>query len=325
MNPEPLINNPAVRGLIRVGGLAASRGLLRRLLAPVMLPAAKRRRLEARVRTYFQRYVPDPHQLSVEARVQSFFWHYGSKLAEDCITLGVPGVERFKAMIRRHVVVEGLEYFHQALDEDAGILAVGSHVGSPTFGTPALLSLFLTVPPERYRVVRFCAEPEAIRYPEVLRNVERVLQDYGGDLAFIFTQRESKSIATELSQRLAEHCLVTTNLDVLLGGASQQPFRLFDRAWVQLPAVVGAAKAACRTGAVVLPWVNLRTATGFRLVLSPPIGPVPRLDAAATEQHPTVAQLCAQLRGILEQWIVDQPEQWFYWDRFHRRHLRDEP
>ena len=85
-----------------------------------------------------------------------------------------------------------------------------------------------------------------------------------------------------------------------------------------LPALVGAAKMALSTGATILPWLCLRTRVGYRLEILPPLGPVKRLRQA-DETHPEVQALCGRLRAILEGWIHDQPAQWVYWDRLHKR------
>ncbi|MFH1132832.1 MAG: hypothetical protein V1754_15975, partial [Pseudomonadota bacterium] len=196
-------------------------------------------------------------------------------------------------------------------------------------GTTAFLSLYLTVPQELYPVTRLCAEPEAERFPSVLKNLQVVLKDYGGDVDFILTRRDNKTISTQICDTLSAGGLVTTNLDVLMGGGSRMVFPLFGGnvnqrvARVYLPALVGAAKTALRTGSTLLPWINLRTKTGFRLILEDPIGPVPCLGQSVPDDHPELLALCERLRIILERWIVQNPEQWTYWDRLHKRLVQE--
>jgi len=36
-------------------------------------------------------------------------------------------------------------------------------------------------------------------------------------------------------------------------------------------------------------------------------------------RNPEFYYLCEKLVSILEGWIRESPEQWMYWDRFHRR------
>jgi lauroyl/myristoyl acyltransferase len=108
--------------------------------------------------------------------------------------------------------------------------------------------------------------------------------------------------------------IVTTNLDVMSAGASAEVFRLFEKANVLLPAVVGAAKAAKLSRALVLPWSNRRDGHG-RLVL--------RFEQPFFADEGAAA-LSQRLRDLLENWIVESPEQWIYWDRFEKRLCSDE-
>ena len=162
------------------------------------------------------------------------------------------------------------------------------------------------------------------RYPLFLENIEQAIREYGGRGGLILTGGGFRQVATRMHEVLSGKGMVTTNLDVLMGGASEMSLSLFGRARVRLPALVGAAKVALRTGSVVLPWVNLRSGSGFRLRLEEPIGPLPRLGREVGEDHPELTALCERLRYVLEGWITSQPEQWSYWDRFHHRLLGNE-
>ncbi|MBI4704108.1 MAG: hypothetical protein HY744_23615 [Deltaproteobacteria bacterium] len=324
-DPGRLVNNALLRALVARLGFRVARALVGHALVPLVVGPARRRHLRHRVHGYLGSYFPALGARAQDERAREFLRHYRAKLAEDCIALNIAGLDRFLDVVLDRVRYEGAEHFVRALYAPAGILAVGAHVGSPTLGTAALLPLFLRVPPERYRPVRLCIEPEAERYPELTRNLEGVLREYGGDLGFVPSGTDTRRVAGEMGRCLAQGGLVTTNLDVLAGGASERTFLLFGRARVRLPALVGAAKLALRSGALVLPWVNLRTPEGFRLVLEPPIGPVPQLGEAVSEEHPETVALCEKLRSVLEGWIAAQPEQWFYWDRFHQRLVRDSP
>lgn len=320
LDPEKLLNNVLLRGLVARAGFMGSREIIRRTLVHLLLTPARRRRLGIRVAGYFRSYFPELDEDAVQRRVASYLEHYGRKMAEDTVTVNLSGIEAHLRAINSHVVVRGGDNLRRALDRGRGVVAVGSHVGSVTFGTTAFISLYLTLPEERYPVTRLCTEPDVIRFPTVLSRLEEVLQDYRADVQFLLTRRERRSIAEEITETLDRGGLVTSNLDVLMGGSSQKVFGLFEgQARVHLPALVGAAKSALRTGATILPWINVRTSAGYRLVLEDPLEPVARLGQKAHDDHPEVKALCETLRRILERWITTYPDQWFYWDRLHRR------
>ena len=318
-NPDRLVNNAPFRALVNHAGFFRARSAIRRAFLPLVIPPWKQRQLRGRVAHQLSRCFPLLDARAIGAAADAFIYHWGSKFSEDCLALSLDSIERYRRIIDGHVLICGTDNFHRALDHGVGVLVVGSHVGSTTFGTNAFLSRYLTLPRERYPVTRLCADPEIRRFPKVLENAESALRDYGGDIRFIFTDRSFRSIATEMCEILAAGGLVTTNLDVMMGGSNRSPFPLFGQVQVFLPAVIGAARTALRTGAVILPWSNLRTAAGFSLEIEPPIGPVPRLGVDFADDHPELLALCEILRRRLEDWITTNPEQWVYWDRFHQR------
>lgn len=318
-NPEKLINNVAFRTLVRTAGFERARAVFDRVVIPMLMPSAKRDLLGARVAEHLQQYFPEFDQPEARRRADAFLRHWTKKFAEDCVCINSTKIKQFTTAIEKLVEFEGEENFVAAHRADAGVLAVGSHVGSVSFGTTALLYHFLNLPREEYPRIRLCSEPEVARYPGVLRLLEEALGDFGGEVRFVFTHRESKEISVDLSSVLLEKGFVTTNIDVLMGGGSKQVFPLFDTARVLLPAVVGAARTALRTGSAVLPWVCYRKKTGYRMIVEPMIGPVPKLGRVVPPDHPEMVALCEQLRATLERWISAEPEQWAYWDRFHKR------
>ena len=323
MNPEQLINNAAFRALVNRGGFMMARKTIRRAVVPLVLPGARRRELETRVDDHFARSFPGWDAAERAARVASFLDHYSDKLAEDCIAVNIDGLDRFRRWVERHVTFEGAEHLREALDWGAGVLVVGCHVGSITFCTNALLRLFLDIPREQWPVVRMCAEPEVERFPRVLEHVEAAMDDFGGDVEFVLPGGGRGAVAAQMLETLRLRGLVTTNLDVVHGGTSARIFELLGRR-VFLPSLVGAAKIGLRTGATVLPFVNVRTDDGFRVILERPFGPLPELGPDLRDDDPELDALCQRLRGRLECWIAAHPEQWVYWDRLHRR-LAEEP
>ena len=324
-NPEPLMNNAALRALVQHVPFPQARGLLRRGLLPLVIPPRRMRKLVGVVDAHMARFLPELDAAERRRRVEAFAWHYGCKFAEDGVCLNVANIDRWIAILGRYLVQEGAEHAHAAVAHGRGVLAVGSHVGAPVLGTLGLLYQFYHLPRDRYPRARLCAEPEVRRYPGLLANEEEVLRDIGADVRFILTQRESRDIASDIAAMLGEGMLVTTNLDVVEGGGSQMALPLFGgRAHLRLPALVGAAKVALRAGAVVLPWRCLRERRRLRLQVSEPIGPLPRLGPEATEDHPEVLALVERLRAILDDWIRTAPEQWCYWDRFAKRVVRQD-
>lgn len=318
MNPEPLVNNALLRAAVRLLPFEQARALLRRTVVTAALPPRARARLRRRVEGHFARCFPHFAPAVRAQRARAFVQHWTSKLAEDCIALNYPSVERYRADVERLVVYEGWEQIFTALSHGRGLLLAGAHLGSVAYCTNALLAPLYTLAPARYPKVRFCSEPDVERFPRVLDHLQRALSHYGGDVRFILTKREPRLVAAEMAETLSGGGVVTTNIDVLFGGRSRRVFELFGgRARLYLPALVGAARIALQTGAVVQPWVSYRTARGFRLVLEPPLLPEGRGE-------PALERLCAQLARRLEAWITAAPQQWFYWDRFHRR-LAPEP
>ncbi len=323
MNPEQLINNAAFRALVNRGGFMLARSTIRRTVVPLAFPRARRRELAARVDGHFARSFPAWSDQERAARVASFLEHWTNKFAEDCIAVNIDGLERFKRWVEQHVTFEGAEHLREALDWGAGVLVVGCHVGSISFCTNALLRLFLDIPREQWPVVRLCAEPEVERFPTVLEHVEAAMRDFGGDVQFILAGDGRGTVATQMLETLRLRGLVTTNLDVVHGGTSARVFELLGRR-VFLPSLVGAAKIGLRTGATVLPFVNVRTDAGFTVRLERPFGPLPELGPQIADDDPELDALCQRLRGLLEGWIAAYPEQWIYWDRLQRR-LAEEP
>lgn len=313
---ELLASNVALRTLTRYASLPTFRRVARAGMLYLLVPPARRDKLRQAVASCFEHFFPS-------ADVEAYLDNYLDKLAEDLYTLNLATIERLLRTVEEHVVFDGREHFLAAHDREAGILAVGAHVGSITLGSGALMSLHRQIPEPRRRVTRICMDPEVRGYPNLIQTLERSLRDYRVELRLLVTHRDPRQIAAEICGCLEAGGMVTTNLDVMVGGRSQRAFPLFDgRVRVQLPALVGAAKAALRVGATVLPWVPLRQGTGLRVRLEPPIGPVPRLGEQATAEHPEVQRLCEQLRARLEGWITAQPEQWTYWDRLPRRVVR---
>jgi lauroyl/myristoyl acyltransferase len=316
---ERLINNRLLRALVRHGGFTTSRYLIRAFLLPIAISPRRMRELRRRVQGYFESYFPQFDGAERRRRARAFVYHSGCKFAEDCITLNVGSVDGFLALVDRLVEDRNARNLTSALSRGTGTLAVGAHVGSPVFGTCALMAHLLRSPADRAPAARVCVEPEVERYPAVSAWIERLSKHYGRDFGPLFTRRKYREIALEMTDLLSQGAFVSTNLDVLMGGGSRLAFSMFGRARVRLPALVGAVKAALWTGATLLPWVNLRTRSGFRLLIEEPIGPVPRLGHRIPRDHPELSALCERLRQLLEGWIAAQPEQWVYWDRWHQR------
>lgn len=319
MNVEKLLVNGGLRALARNAGVLGTRRVVMSTLMPVVAPPWKRARLRKRVLGYLADFFPEYDRATADRLAHAFVHHWCRKHAEDLYVINLPDLMQALEQVDRLVSHDKPERFDEALSHGNGVLAVGSHVGAVTFGTVALLSRLRETTSAQRPLIRICADPEMNRYPSVFEGAELALRYFERDVRYVITGREKRAIAVEMAEALERGAFVTTNLDVMMGGADQRPFELFGRARVRLPALVGAAKVALRTGATILPWVCTRTGTGFRLRLERPIGPVPRLGAEVTSDHPALLDLVESLRDTLEGWIRWHPEQWTYWDRMHRR------
>ena len=301
-NIEKLISHPLLRGLIRLSGFRLSRSILYYTIARCLIPRKVVLSLLASVRLYFPRYLEENEGAAIRERARQYIRHYKMKLCEDIVILN-QSRRAIPKVIAANVEIKGMENFDRAMDAQRGVLAVGSHVGSVIWGTVALVQCANSVPSARHRFISICTDPYAGRFFPPGGHQDRY--------AFIPNDLDPPRMIERILAALHAGQIVTTNLDVLSGGASTRVFPLFGTAEVFLPAVVGAAKIAKASEAVVLPWSNRRDERG-RLVLSfeQPFAP----DGATSA-------LSARLRDLLEKWIRESPEQWIYWDRFHKRLL----
>ncbi len=322
MNPERVVNNLLFRELSNRLDFIEVRELLAKTAVPLIVPPWKQRGMLRRVAGHLERCFPELSLKAREATLTSFHRHWTLKLAEDLVAMNIKGTEAHTRNIDRHVIFLGREHLFRAFEQGRGVLALYSHVGSPSFSITCFLSrLPLWRPPrERWDLIRLCAEPEVERFPFVRKTVRDAVEIHGVDLDFALKSEGRRGVATQLAETLEAGGLVTTGLDVLGGGASRRPWPMFGgRIHIFLPALVGAAKTALRAGAVILPYANYRTAHGAVIRFEPPIGPVDRLDGPVTEERPEVLELCERLRAQLEAWILEHVDQWTYWDRVHKR------
>lgn len=316
---EKLVANDAIKALIRATNLATTRRVLRHTLLELLAPPWKRAQMRRRVRSYLELYFAEYNDRTVAALSEAFVWHWVTKHADDCFTINLPDVHYAKAAFDRYVTFEHPERFREAVERGAGVIATGAHMGSISFGTFAMLSRVLDIPVERSPVIRICSDPEMERYPAIPGLIDGALRHFGRDGRILLTRRDPKAIALEMAATLEQGGVLTTNLDVMMGGRDRTPFLMFGKARVRLPALMGAARVALRAGATILPWICLQSGAGFRLRFEPLIGPVPKLGPTFPDDHPALVELSLQLRDVLQGWIRWHPEQWVYWDRFHRR------
>lgn len=305
-NIEKLISHPLLKGLIRLSGFRLSRSILYYTIARCLIPRKVVLSLLASIRLYFSRYLDENNGAAIRERARRYIRHYKMKLCEDIVMLNLSR-RAIPKVINANVEIKGMENFDHAMDGQRGVLAVGSHVGSVIWGTVAFVHFANSFPSARRRFISICTDPYAGRFFPPGGKQDRY--------SFIPNSSNPQRMIERILAALNAGQIVTTNLDVLCGGASTRVFRLFGKADVLLPAVVGAAKTAKSSGAVVLPWSNRRDEHD-RLILS--------FEQPFTPDEATSA-LSARLRDLLEKWIRESPEQWIYWDRFHKRLLNDEP
>ncbi|MGA1840705.1 MAG: hypothetical protein ACMUIU_08785 [bacterium] len=323
-NPERLINNLFLRILVNHIGFKMSRFIMLKWILPSILHEKMIDKMAGQVTGYFKTFFPSLSDEEVERKVDEFLWHYKYKFCEDCIVLNL-NFDKSLKLIDKYTMIEGRENLLKAMDSGQGILAVGSHVGSILFGSITLFSIYRNIPKENYQKIKICTEPDVPRFPTAFQRLEEALKRFQLDISFINTRRHKSDVGWEMSNALKAGYLVTTNLDVLTGGGSRKQFRLFDSVQVYLPAIAGSVKLALLTGAVILPWHNVRDKDGrLRLTIEEPIGPFPVPEGQIDDQYPEFINLCEKLRDILEGWIKENPEQWTYWDRLHLRLAKNE-
>ncbi len=318
-NPERLINNIFLRALVNHFGFKMSRFIILKGIVPSLLPEKTLDKITGQVTDYFKTFFPLFSHEEVERKVDEFLWHYKSRICEDCIALNLNLDKTFK-FIDQYTIIKGRANLLEAIDKGCGILAVGSHVGSILLGTMTLLSIYRDIPGKKNHKIKLCTEPDVPRFPATFQRIKEISRTLHLNISFINTRRYKSVVAMEMSRALNDRSFVTTNLDVLTGGGSRMQFKLFDRILVYLPAIAGSAQLALLTGAVILPWHNVRDKDG-RLILTieEPIGPFPESGERTKDKNPQFTHLCERLRRILEGWIKENPEQWTYWDRLHLR------
>lgn len=301
---ERLLTHPLIRASVGLLGFRISRFLFYSTITRLLIAKNDLGQLSKTVEGYFTRYVAAGNP-NITPKSEVFIYHYKMKLCEDITLLNLNRC-RLPRVLARNVRVEGTENYRRALEAGKGILAVGSHVGSVLLATAAFVNISSTVAHPLSRRVNICTDPYAIRFfpPRTIHDT----------YAFIPNDLNRQAMIARIVAALKSREVVMTNLDVLSGGSSTEGFRLFNKTNILLPAVVASAKLALLAEAVVLPWRNRRDERN-RLVLrlENPIWPNSDIQA-----------LSEQLRSMLEKWILENPEQWIYWDRFHKRLIEDE-
>jgi lauroyl/myristoyl acyltransferase len=318
-NPERFINNGILRAVANNLDFRLSQFIVLKALLPFIIPENVAAMLAQNVSCYLKEFFPFLSDEEVERKVDAFLWHYKYKFSEDCIVLNL-NFDKSLKVIEKYTAIHGKENLMKALDQGRGVLAVGSHVGSVLFGTMTFLSVFLTLEGRGFNGIKVCTEPDVIQFPSVFQRLEKAFKQYNYQFSFIITRRHKKDVAMEIANALRAGSIVTTNMDVVMGGRSRMQFRLFEKALVYLPALAGAVKVALQTGATILPWTNIRDKGGHLiLTIEEPIIPLHHISGKIDNDDPEFIRLREKLRAILERWITDDPEQWMYWDRLHHR------
>jgi lauroyl/myristoyl acyltransferase len=310
---ERFITHPLTKFAINRLGYSRSHYLLRSFVAPRIIDDRYEERLAPGLLSCFSGCLPAGRDVHWQDWRTEFFRHYRSKLVEDIIfaNLSFPRAVR---TIKQYVTVRGLENLTAALQRPAGVLLIGSHLGSVTFGTLAVLVTVLGLQAATGRLIRFCTEAGILRLRNSLCWLDEANTTYGNRLGYILTGNPKTSVGGAMIRALKNRAVVMTNADVLTGGSAQDTFTLFGQVQVRLPALAGAVKVAQLTGATILPWFNVRTGDNkLLLTFESPI-------TAGDEQYPgnnaTYRLLCEKTGRILEQWLRQYSTQWIYWDRF---------
>ncbi|MBN1696657.1 MAG: hypothetical protein JW881_03995 [Spirochaetales bacterium] len=330
-HPEAFIKNRLIKAFVNHAGFDAARFILQRVIVSMIIPAAMMKKLALTIDSYFKSYIP-----RMGKGVAGYLYHFKRKLAEDIIAVNL-SFENTVNLIEKKVTIRGKENIDSALSSKKGIILLGAHFGSIILGTMSMLKACFdsasfprpraSFPRPRAsfsgRSIHMCTEPDMIRFPENLKRLKEAVRVYNTALYFILTDKKGHDIAHDMINALDRGNIISTNMDVLRGGSDTYQFTLFGKARVTLPALMGAVKVACMTEAAILPWYMVRDGGGFVLTCEAPVFAGETGDRGSSRpQSGAHAAVAEKLRGLLEQWIIRNPEQWVYWDRFGKRLVR---
>src|SRR5271165_1949044 len=269
----------AVFGLLPLDCASALGGALARRIGP-FLGISKRARLNLR------RALPELSETEI-ARVVAGMWDNLGRVAGE-----YPHLQKIRVFepVGR-VETRGLDHVDRAVAAGRRMIVFSGHIANWEIAALAAVQYGISVA-QIYR---------AANNPLVDRMITRLRGD-AGELIPKGAVAARRAIAT-----LRRGAHLTMLVDQKMNDGIPVPF--FGRPAMTAPAL---AALALRFDCDVLPArVERLGGAHFRLTVFPPL-PLPRSD----DSHANAAALMAQVNAILETWIRDRPEQWFW---VHRR------
>jgi KDO2-lipid IV(A) lauroyltransferase len=196
------------------------------------------------------------------------------------------------AFIKKYVHIEGMDYFHQAVKENNGVIVLSAHIGNYELGAAVASRMghplyVIAMPHENKKVDDFFNSQRDLFNLKVIStgiSVKRCVR----------LLREGKSIALLGDRRFSRD----NGIAVPFCGRQ-----------VLLPQ--GPAFFAIKTGALIVPSFFIRERKYYyRLVFEEPIRPQAQDPQGATQE------IISRYGRILEEYIRKFPEQWYIFENF---------
>lgn len=312
---EKLINNPISRFLINFLPFKTSRWFILNCIIHFTIHRNRLLTLKTDIVNYLRIIYPEFNESILKEKAITYVGHYKTKRCDDYILFNLNYKNTLK-YINRYVVIHGMVHLKKAMAYNGGIIAVGSHVGSQVLGFSALMHIAHRIRTEMKRSVNIVTAPDIKDFKNIFFRLTELNRESYFDFSFIWTSDRKELDAIKLLNALKKKCILTTNLDVVTGGASQKAFSFFNTFNIRLPSILGAAKLGLLTNSIILPWHNYMDEKGrLHLMIEEHFKPILTWKTKLVDSHPDVVDLSNRLYQLLEQWILDNPEQWIYWDR----------
>ena len=269
----------AVFGLLPLDCASALGGALARRIGP-FLGISKRARLNLR------RAFPELSETEIAGVVAGMWDNLGRVAAE------YPHLQKIRVFEPGgRVETRGLDHVDRAVRAGRRMIIFSGHIANWEIAALAAVQYGISVA-QIYRAANN-------------RLVDRMITRFRGDAGELIPKGSVAARRAIATLRRGAH--LTMLVDQKMNDGI--PVRFFGRPAMTAPAL---AALALRFDCDVLP-VRVERLGGahFRLTVSPPL-PLPR----SGNSHADAAALMAQVNAILETWIRDRPEQWFW---VHRR------
>ncbi|MBN2736960.1 MAG: hypothetical protein JXR70_08275 [Spirochaetales bacterium] len=278
---------------------------------------AMQEELKVKVAGYFKSYL-NKTQAESWSLAEDYLEHYLSKITDDVMLLNWP-IGRLRARLEKMLVVRGVENLHKALGSDRGVILLGSHIGSVFLGTLGLLKICLEDPALEKRGLSVCSEPEMASYPLIHNWAKAAGKIYHASIEVINVNNAKGNPAILMIGALKKKRLLTTNMDVLDAGGDRGGVCLLNTMQLCLPALSGALECAYHSGAMVLPWFNIRDGRGkLKVIFERPLDYFAKEDSTMKKEA-WVMKSRKHMLDLFQKYLETYPDQWLYWDRLEKR------